>query len=236
MNIPAITAEQMREVDRLMIDVYGIALIQMMENAGRNLAALARQHFFAGNPVGKDVLVLVGSGGNGGGGLAAARRLHNWGAHVKVYTTKLPEEIEGVPSHQLTILNKIGLQVSFAGEYSELPESDLILDAIIGYGLQSAPQGQAGKLIQMANNSGVPILSLDAPSGIDSTNGHAYDPHIRATATLTLALPKFGLLAKTVKNSVGVLYLGDISVPPQLYENLGLHVSPIFAERDIIRI
>ena len=61
MSVPAITTEQMREVDRLMIDVYGIELIQMMENAGRNLAALTRQHFFAGNPVGKDVLVLVGS-------------------------------------------------------------------------------------------------------------------------------------------------------------------------------
>jgi len=236
MSVPAITTEQMREVDRLMIDVYGIELIQMMENAGRNLAALARQHFFAGNPVGKDVLVLVGSGGNGGGGLAAARRLHNWGVHVQVYTTRLPEDIEGVPAHQLTILNKISLPVSFAGNYSELPDSDLILDAIIGYSLQGAPQGQAANLIRMANNSGVPILSLDVPSGIDSTNGHAYDPHIRATATLTLALPKIGLLEKKVKHSVGTLYLGDISVPPQLYENLGLQVSAIFAEREIIRI
>ena len=88
----------------------------------------------------------------------------------------------------------------------------------------------------MANKSGVPILSLDVPSGIDSTSGHAHDPHIRSAATLTLALPKIGLLEKKVKHSVGTLYLGDISVPPQLYENLGLQVSAIFAEREIIRI
>ena len=71
MNVPAITTAQMREVDRLMIEVYGIELIQMMENAGRNLAVLARQRFLDGDPAGKRVLALVGSGGNGGGGLVA---------------------------------------------------------------------------------------------------------------------------------------------------------------------
>ena len=93
MDIPAITTEQMREVDRLMVDVFGIELLQMMENAGRHLAALARQRFLGGNPVGKRVVVLVGSGGNGGGGLVAARRLQSWGADVKIYTTKMPVDL-----------------------------------------------------------------------------------------------------------------------------------------------
>jgi NAD(P)H-hydrate epimerase len=236
MDIPAITTDQMREVDRLMVEVYGIELVQMMENAGRHLASLARKHFLNGDPVGKSVPILVGGGGNGGGGLVAARRLHNWGARVQVYTTKIPADFTGVPGHQLKILNMLDVPVSFAGDLRVFPTTDLIIDAMIGYSLQGAPQGRAADLIQMANQGGVPILSLDVPSGLDTTSGKAFDPHIQAAATLTLALPKIGLLLETVKLSVGELFLADISVPPQLYANLGLHVGPIFAKQEIIQI
>src|SRR3990172_13388441 len=81
MNIPAITTQQMVEVDRLMTEEFGILLIQMMENAGRNLADLARR-LSGGEVRGKRVAVFCGSGNNGGGGLVAARHLHNWGAEV----------------------------------------------------------------------------------------------------------------------------------------------------------
>lgn len=78
-KIPFLTTDQMREVDRAMIEDYGIQLIQMMENAGRNLAELARRRFLNSRPSGQKVIVLAGTGGNGGGGLVCARRLHNWG-------------------------------------------------------------------------------------------------------------------------------------------------------------
>lgn len=87
MNIPFITTAQMIEVDRAMIEDYGVTLIQMMENAGRELATLARWRFLATDdgdhprePRGKRVIVLAGTGSNGGGGLVCARRLHGWGA------------------------------------------------------------------------------------------------------------------------------------------------------------
>ena len=236
MDIPAITTDQMREVDRLMIEVYGIELIQMMENAGRNLAALARQRFFDGDPEGKRVLVFAGSGGNGGGGLVAARHLQNWGADVHVITTKISASFSGTPDHQLEILKQMGMQIEFAGEISKLPETDLILDAIIGYSLRGAPKGKAADLIQKANQMNAPILSLDVPSGIDATTGQVFEPHIRAEATHTLALPKTGLLMDPAKSNVGELYLADISVPPKLYEKLGLQIGSIFAEREIIPI
>ncbi|HET60384.1 MAG TPA: NAD(P)H-hydrate epimerase, partial [Chloroflexi bacterium] len=73
----------MREVDRLMIEQFHISLVQMMENAGRNLAALAIERFLDKNPNGKRVVILAGRGGNGGGGLVCARRLHNWGATIQ---------------------------------------------------------------------------------------------------------------------------------------------------------
>ena len=88
MDIPFITTEQMREVDRLMVDVYGISLPQMMENAGRNLARAARTLFLDSDPRGKRVAVLCGGGGNGGGGMVCARRLITWGADVTVWLTR----------------------------------------------------------------------------------------------------------------------------------------------------
>ncbi|MEO0603194.1 MAG: NAD(P)H-hydrate epimerase, partial [Myxococcota bacterium] len=83
-TLPWLTTDQMREVDRLMIEVFHIELVQMMENAGRGLARVARQRFLDGDPTGRRVVVLAGPGGNGGGALVAARRLHGWGAHVEI--------------------------------------------------------------------------------------------------------------------------------------------------------
>src|SRR5262249_35191400 len=85
LDVPYLTTRQMVEVDRAMIEDFAIELVQMMENAGRNLAHLARFRFLDGNPVGRRVIVLAGGGGNGGGALVAARRLHNWGASVEVF-------------------------------------------------------------------------------------------------------------------------------------------------------
>jgi NAD(P)H-hydrate epimerase len=238
-EIPAITTDQMREVDRLMVEVYGITLIQMMENAGRNLAALARQLYLGGDPGGKHVLVLAGSGGNGGGGLVAARHLANWGADVQVFTTRIEEDMGGVPAHQFAILRQMGVPVHPVQRSDVFPDADLIVDAILGYSLTGAPRGTAADLIRMANKlpRGVtPVLSLDVPSGMDSTTGDVHEPHIRATATMTLALPKTGLVKDHARHAVGELYLADISVPPGLYRAFEIDLPPIFTEGEIIRI
>ncbi len=221
-----------------MVEDYKISLLQMMENAGRCLADLARSRFLGGDPRGQRVLVLAGSGGNGGGGLVCARRLHNWGAGVRVLITADPQRLGEVPRHQLSILERMGLEVETAGDETELPESDLVVDALIGYSLKGAPSGAAASLIRRANSQAAPVLSLDVPSGVDTTTGTVYDPSVRATATMTLALPKEGLRAAEARGAVGELYLADISVPPSLYAgpSLGLDVGPLFHAADVIRI
>jgi NAD(P)H-hydrate epimerase len=100
------------------------------------------------------------------------------------------------------------------------------------------PPRRGRRLIGWANRQDAPVLALDAPSGLDTSSGTIYDPAIRATATMTLALPKVGLLAETAVSHVGELYLADISVPPALYASpsLQLEVGPIFAASDILRI
>lgn len=224
MNIPAVTASQMAEIDRLMVEEYGIDLIQMMENAGRSLAALAT-HIRAAGREGEPILVLCGAGNNGGGGMVAARHLHNWGYPVHVHLVTDPTRLKEVPGKQWRILRALGL-----GEKST-PRMDtiaLIIDALLGYGLRGDPRPPIVEWIEHANASGRPILALDIPSGLEATQGMPGDPCMRATATLTLALPKTGLLAAKAKPFVGDLYLADIGVPPELYRRLGLEVPQLF--------
>jgi len=235
--VPYLTTDQMIEVDREMIEDYGIDLVRMMENAGRALAHLARERFLTGDPQGRRVVVLVGSGGNGGGALVAARRLHNYGAQVTALVTKPDESLTPVARDQLAILRNMGVTIGGADDAGHLAPADVVLDGLIGYSLRGAPRDAAATLIRWANEQTAPVLSLDAPSGIDTTTGAVFDPAVNATATMTLALPKEGLRNLNVGKNVGDLYLADISVPPELYPRfLNLEVPPIFAKGDIVQL
>ena len=237
-SLPALTTEQMVEVDRLMIQEYRIELIQMMENAGRALAHLARARFLAGDPQGRRVVVLAGGGGNGGGALVCARRLHGWGASIDIVLAVPDSRMNDVPAHQLDILRRMDLGSIDAADIGRMEKPELIIDGIIGYSLSGAPREAAADLIRWANACPAPVLALDLPSGLDASRGKALEPAIRAAATLTLALPKRGLMEPGVEELVGELYLGDISVPPGLYQrsSLGIEVGPIFRESDVLRL
>jgi NAD(P)H-hydrate epimerase len=237
-DLPALTTAQMTEVDRAMVEDYHIELIQMMESAGRCLADLARRRFFGSNPQGKKVVVLAGTGGNGGGALVCARRLHSWGAQVQVILSKPPKAYAGVPAHQLDIIRRLGIPIDAADASGVARAPYLVVDGLIGYNLAGSPRRAAAQLIRWANDQPAPILALDIPSGLDATTGRRYQPVIQAAATLTLALPKRGLLLTEAAPYVGELYLADIGVPPEVYQApaLGLQVGPIFAETDILRL
>jgi NAD(P)H-hydrate epimerase len=233
LNLPVLTTKQMIEVDRLMIEEWQISLIQMMENAGRNLAELAKRRL-RDTVTGKHVLVLSGAGNNGGGGMVAARHLHNWGAQVDVVLIGAADRLKEIPDHQWKILQKMGLPES----NPDFEKADLIVDAIIGYGMTGNPRPPVADWIARANASGKPILSLDAPSGLDTTTGIPSSTCIRADATLTLALPKTGLLTPEARPFVGNLFLADISVPPELYAapSLGFQVASPFRFDTIVQL
>ena len=236
--VPGLTTVQMIEVDRAMIQDFGIELIQMMENAGRNLADLARSRFLGGDPRGKRVTVLAGSGGNGGGALVAARRLDNWGAAVGVALAQPASAMTAVPAHQLSILDRMGVEIVAVESLTSLAAADVVLDGLIGYSLKGPPKGPAAALIEWANRQGAPVLALDVPSGMDADTGIVFDPAIRAAATMTLALPKSGLLGPGAESYVGELYLADLSVPPGLYRRspLNIRVESLFARAEVIRL
>ena len=111
---------------------------------------------------------------------------------------------------------------------------DLIIDAILGYGLNRKSEGLIAETIEKINYMNCPVISLDTPSGLDTNKGYISDITVRANSTLTLALPKEGLLNKASNEFVGDLYLADISVPPILYCQLGLKVPTIFSQNTVI--
>jgi NAD(P)H-hydrate epimerase len=233
--VQAVTAAQMREVDRIMVEDLGISLLQMMENAGRAFAELTRIQLSGLNH--RRVVVLAGRGGNGGGGMAAARRLAIWGAEVRVVLAHPAAALAEVPAHQLASLRSMGVPIHGPAEAASLVyDADVVLDALLGYSLEGPPRKPEAGLIRAANSYEVPIFALDLPSGLDPDRGVPHDPTIRATCTMTLALPKVGLLRPEAAMSVGELWLADISVPASAYAGFDINPGPLFAESDLIRI
>ena len=225
--VPAVTTEQMREIDRIAMEETGPNLYQMMENAGRNLATVALD-MLAERKVHSRILVLAGTGGNGGGGICGARHLAN--RRIEVFLCLAdPPGLSEVAKWQCRVFEGTSGKVVSAAAITE-ERFDLIVDALIGYSLGGAPRGVFAELITWANKGGAKILSLDVPSGIDSTTGVTPGVAIAAHTTLTLALPKTGLTS----GLTGQLLLGDIGIPLETYRRLHLSYAPPFGDRYVV--
>jgi NAD(P)H-hydrate epimerase len=213
-----LTARQMREVDRIATEELGIGLIQMMENAGRALADLAMARFGPAT-----VTILVGKGGNGGGGIAAARHLSNRGVAVAVCSRVMS-----------TIWERCSTPAPHRRAHGPRPVPQPATSSWTRSPLRAGtPKGEppSPSLVGERVRSG--DLRLDIPAA-DATTGTVGVPCARATATLTLAMPKSGLRGH--EDVVGELYLADISVPPIVYERLGVRADPPFREGSLVRI
>ena len=220
-EVMAVSMEQMREVDRIAMEETGPNLFQMMENAGRNLGLQAIEVLGAGWKE-ASIVVLVGLGGNAGGGICAARHLANREANVQIILSD-PGRLGEVPAFQRKIFHSTCGQEGETSSLSGL-RPDLIIDAVIGYNLKGAARGTALEFIRWANDTGAPILSLDVPSGVDSTTGESEGEYMHAKWTMTLALPKTGLLPK----KTGTLFLADIGIPQAVYSKMGLNYTDPF--------
>ena len=221
----------MGEADRDAIDRFGIDVLSLMENAGTAVATLARL-LLEGSVVGKRVGVLVGKGNNGGDGLVAARHLCNWGADVRIMLSDR-EAIGQVPSEQLTAVEKAGVPVY--GPRESLAGFDLMIDSLLGYNSKGDPREPLRGMILNANTCGAPILAVDIPSGLDATAGEPNDPCVVARATLTLGFPKTGFLNPRCRQHVGQLYLGDVSLPLEVYKKHSQSAT-LFEKESVVRM
>jgi NAD(P)H-hydrate epimerase len=240
--LPALSAAQMAEVDRLAVEEYGIGLLQMMEQAGSHLAEVVRLEL-GGSLEGRTIVVAAGPGNNGGGGLTAARHLSNRGAAVRVVLARPAMRSTGASRQQLSTLLAMGADCCVAtfdlsdDELTDaLQQADAVVDAILGYDISGPPRDDVERLIGFVRHAGCPVISLDLPSGLDPDSGAVAGAAITATATMTLALPKSGLFEGAGPAQAGRLYLADIGLPPGLYHGLGIELGPIFARGRIVRM
>ncbi|WP_396611024.1 NAD(P)H-hydrate epimerase [Haloferax sp. S1W] len=227
--VTAVTAAEMQAVDRVAVDEVGLALLQMMEHAGRNLAEVAREA-----AVGGRIVVLAGDGGNGGGGICAARHLANGGAEVTVVLDRDADDLTGAAARQHRILGATDATViTAASSEPYIRNADVVVDSLVGYGLSGALRGAAAMLVEAAEGASH-VVSLDVPSGIDATTGEAPGTAVEPDTTLTLALPKTGLAEATV----GDLLLADIGIPRGAYDSLDIDYADPFggARRVWLRI
>jgi NAD(P)H-hydrate epimerase len=234
-DIPAVTGDAMAQIDRIMMGEMGVDMFQLMELAGFGVAEVARQHCALDLTKHPAVVALAGTGGNGGDAMVAARLLHAWGAHVTVVLSKSRQGFSGIPAHHLGILDCMGIPVMEPAD-NDLPPADLMIDGLFGFSLRGNPRDEAARLIALANAHPVPVLAIDVPSGLSATSGEVGDPCIRAAWTVTLALPKTGLMAAP-RDVTGAIWLVDIGVPPGIYARIGVDVpGDLFANRGNIPV
>lgn len=223
-SLSAVSATEMRSIDRLATEEAGLALLSMMENAGRNLATAVRDRRDD-----RPVVVYAGAGGNGGGGLACARHLANRQIPVTVVLDREPTELSGATERQYRVLDRMDVPVH-ADVPSDVRRDALAVDAIVGYGLSGPLEGRAADLAEECSDAPI-VVSLDVPSGVDATTGKIPGAAVTADATLTLALPKTGL-----GPNAGELLLGDIGIPAAVYAELEIPYRTPFAEAYVVPI
>ncbi len=221
------TSAQMREFDRRASDEFGVPSIVLMENAGRNVFDAVRDRL--GTVRRRRVAVVCGKGNNGGDGFVVARHLRDAGADVHVLLLGDPNGVTGDAKVNLHILRKTGLEVksieSAADVQLALDRSELIVDAIFGTGLRGDVQGLAADAIHAINASGLPVVSVDIPSGLDADTGRILGVCVKAECTVTFALPKIGLLSFPGATCVGNLIVGDIGIPLSLYDEVNIELT-----------
>lgn len=227
--MPAVSVDEMREIDRVAVEETGPSLLQMMEHAGLELAMSALD-MLGERWRERRIVVLAGSGGNGGGGLCAARQLATRGVEVLVVLSRPAASMEGAVAEQLRTLAEAPARVIPWSDAFDVGDADLVIDAVIGYSLRDAPAGPAMALIRATQAAAAPVLSLDVPSGLDPDEGTSPGVAVRPDRTLTLALPKRGLR----RENAGELRLADLGIPPGVYARAGLaFASPFGAESQV---
>lgn len=222
-----VSAEEMRSIDSRTIENYGIAGTVLMERAGHAVAAKVRDLFGR-----KKVVVLSGGGNNGGDGIVAARHLYDWGWNVRVFLLLKEDRLSPDCIIQYRTARKTGVPIEFR---SRIDGADLhgavVVDAILGTGINKPVGPPISDLIVFLNRSGAPVVSVDMPSGISSDTGEVMGEAVRAGWTVTFGLPKIGHFLYPGAEYTGILTVEDIGFPPELISSDTLKVETIGRER-----
>jgi len=227
-----VTAEEMKKIDTRAIEGMSIPGAMLMENAGRGVVSVIKKGI--GEVEGVSFAIVCGKGNNGGDGFVVARFLKNDGASIRAYLLGRKSEVKGDAKTNLEIALKAGVELvevrsdaSLSKLGDGLGSADVAVDAIFGTGFKGAPGGIPGKAIDLLNQFEGIIVSIDVPSGLDASTGQIGGPCVLADVTVTMCLPKRGLLLYPGKDHTGDLYVVDIGIPPLAIEKEHLKVELI---------
>ncbi|MCH7596374.1 MAG: NAD(P)H-hydrate epimerase [Planctomycetes bacterium] len=211
---------QVRRVDELAISRYGICGLVLMENAGRNAAAIIEEEF---GPRGS-TMIVCGRGNNGGDGFVIARHLHNAGWNVGLL---ICGDVEGLSPDALInfqIVKAMQLDVTVAIEPAEQQEvcrsihtDEIVIDALLGTGFEGTVRDETAELIRVINGVAKrAVIAVDVPSGLDCDTGRPGGESIRADLTITFVAQKTGFDSPGAGAYLGKIKVADIGAPREL--------------------
>jgi NAD(P)H-hydrate epimerase len=224
----ALTAAEMRDVDRLTTERYGVPGMTLMENAGTSVAEFLGRKF--SDLARRRIVVLCGKGNNGGDGFVVARKLRELGAKPVVYSFAAAGEMRGDAALNRNRWQETGAELrvvgdaaSFAGAKAAIASADLIVDALLGTGTRGAVEGMLREAIEAVNarRPEQTVVAVDIPSGAPADSGELPGVAVQADYTVTFTAPKVGMLFGKVNDCCGQLLVRDIGSPWELIEQVG---------------
>jgi len=224
--IPVLDASQMREADRVTIRELGLPGMVLMEMAAGAVTEVVADRF--GDA--RRVVIACGPGNNGGDGLAVARQLHCRGFSVEVALLVAESDLKGDAASQLALARAFGVNVHRCGSNTArlaalLSDGDVLVDALFGTGLDRPLGTRWARLVKMLNDSGVPIVAVDIPSGLWGSSGQVAGEAVNAAVTVTFAAPKVAHVLPPACWRCGEVAVAEIGIPPwvvQAQARLGL--------------
>jgi len=214
-NSKLLTAKEAKDIDRRAKEIFGISTLVLMENAARGVAEEAIK-VLRGE---KNVAVFCGKGNNGGDGFAAARHLLTRGVNLSIFLAGRVQEVENEARINLDILSRLKQKIIEVEEENlhlvknKIPQYALIIDALLGVGLQGEVKGILRDLIGIINISDAYILSVDIPSGLDATKGRVLGCCVKADKTVTFVAKKRGMVIGDGPKYCGRIVVKDLGIP-----------------------
>ncbi len=228
----AVTPRQIQALDKKAAEDFGVSALSLMENAGKAVYQEARR-FLKSLPNSqypkkhsKAVNIFCGKGNNGGDGFVAARYLIKKGIRARIFLFGKSSELKQDALINFMKLKKMRteifetLDLKSMGKFKKIfLDCDLIIDALFGVGLRGVLKEPFFSLINFLNQSGIPIFSVDVPSGLDATTGEVLGSAIKATQTITFTLPKIGFFKNEGSDYCGEIIVKEIGIPENLIRN-----------------
>lgn len=228
MKVPPLSRQQVRQVDQIAIEVYGMSGLVLMENAGRG-AAERIFHLATGIDAEEEILILCGRGNNAGDGYVIARHLELMGRQPRVVSLEPLDRLSGDALHNARLCEKANLPIDILSDPNEVAvrvaSAPVIVECLLGTGATGAPRGIYADAVKAANRSEALRIAIDIPAGLDCDTGHANSPTFLAAETITFVASKTGFARADGPSHVGNVHDVGIGVPKKLLLEITSEIS-----------